>query len=151
MQNKSILSPAMFNSNSSSTDTRIAVLEERLSSYEVMLNRIDEAIQMMSTTSQNISKMLTIHDQKIEQCGKTDEMITSMIGELKSENQEQHTKVSDRIKSLETKVEEMAKFRWILVGIAVVVSFAFSQSSVVVDILTPDQPPAKIRGYDSRL
>ena len=151
MQNKSILSPAMFNSNSSSTDTRIAVLEERLSSYEVMLNRIDEAIHMMSTTSQNISKMLTIHDQKIEQCGKTDEMITSMIDELKSENQEQHIGVSDRIKSLESKVEEMAKFRWILVGIAVIVSFAFSQSSVVVDILTPDQPPAKIRGYDSRL
>lgn len=151
MQNKSILSPAMFNSNSSSTDTRIAVLEERLSSYEVMLNRIDEAIHMMSTTSQNISKMLTIHDQKIEQCGKTDEMITNMIGELKSENQEQHTKVSDRIKSLESKVEEMAKFRWILVGIAVVVSFAFSQSSVVVDILTPDQPPAKIHRYDSGL
>jgi len=151
MVNKSILSPSMFNSNSSSTDTKVAVLEERLSSYEVMLKRIDEAIQMMGTTSQNISKMLTVHDQKIEQCGKTDEMISNMISELKDENHQQHLKVSEKIGELEEKIEEVAKFRWMLIGVAAVVSFAFSQSAVVVDVLTPDQPPAKIQRYDSVL
>ena len=35
----------MFNSNTS-TDTKIAVLEERISSYETMLRKIDEAIQI---------------------------------------------------------------------------------------------------------
>lgn len=151
MVNKSILSPSMFNSNSSSADTKIAVLEERLSSYEVMLKRIDEAIQMMGTTSQNISKMLTVHDQKIEQCGKTDEMISNMISELKDENHQQHLKVSKKIGELEKKIEEVAKFRWILIGVVAVVSFAFSQSAVVVDILTPSQPSDKIHRYDSVL
>jgi archaellum component FlaC len=133
----------MFNQNLTS-DTKIAVLEERLSSYELLLNKIDEAIQIMGKTNQNISKMLAVHDEKIEQCGKTDEMISRMINELKDENRDQHKGVTDRIKALEVKVEDIAKFRWIIVGVAVVVSFAVSQSSMVVDILTPDNQPARI-------
>jgi DNA repair exonuclease SbcCD ATPase subunit len=133
----------MFNQNIAS-DTKIAVLEERLSSYELLLKKIDEAIQIMGKTSQNISKMLAVHDEKIEQCGKTDEMIAKMIGELKEENKTQHKNVSDKIKDLESKIEELAKFRWIILGAAIIISFAVSQSSMVVDILTPDQEPARI-------
>jgi archaellum component FlaC len=133
----------MFNQNTPS-DTKIAVLEERLSSYELLLNKIDEAIQIMGKTNQNISKMLAVHDEKIEQCGKTDEMISRMINELKEENRDQHKGVTDRIKALEIKVEDITKFRWIAVGVAIVVSFAVSQSSMVVDILTPDNQPARI-------
>jgi chromosome segregation ATPase len=127
----------MFNQNTSS-DTKIAVLEERLSSYELMLKKIDEAIQIMGKTSQNISKMLAVHEERIEQCGKSDDMILNMIHELKDENRDQHELVSDRIKSLESKVEEIAKFRWIIVGSVVILSFVFSQSSTVIDILTPN-------------
>ena len=133
----------MFNQNTSS-DTKIAVLEERLSSYEVMMRKIDEAIQIMGKTSQSISKMLAVHEEKIDNCGKTDEMISNMIHEMKDENKEQHNKVTDRIKSLETKVEELAKFRWIIAGAAIILSFAVSQSHMVVDILTPDQAPVKV-------
>lgn len=133
----------MFNQNIPS-DTKIAVLEERLSSYEFLLQKIDEAIQIMGKTNQNISKMLAVHDEKIEQCGKTDEMISRMIGELKDENKDQHSKVTDRIKALETQVADLVKYRWIIAGIVIVVSFAVSQSPMVVDILTPDAEPARI-------
>jgi chromosome segregation ATPase len=133
----------MFNQNTSS-DTKIAVLEERLSSYELMLNKIDEAIQIMGKTSQNISKMLAVHEEKIEQCGKSDNMIVNMIHELKDENRDQHELVSERMKSLEYKVEEIAKFRWIIVGSVVILSFVFSQSSTVIDILTPNTPQIQI-------
>jgi gas vesicle protein len=133
----------MFNQNTSS-DTKIAVLEERLSSYELMLKKIDEAIQIMGKTSQNISKMLAVHEEKIEQCGKSDNMIVNMIHELKEENREQHEAVSDRMKTLESKVEEIAKFRWIIVGSVVILSFVFSQSSTVIDILTPNTPQVQV-------
>jgi chromosome segregation ATPase len=133
----------MFNQNTSS-DTKIAVLEERISSYELMLKKIDEAIQIMGKTSQNISKMLAVHEEKIEQCGKSDDMIVSMIRELKDENREQHESVEKKIKSLESKVEEIAKFRWIIVGSVVILSFVFSQSSTVIDILTPNTQQIQI-------
>ncbi len=133
----------MFNQNTS-TDTKIAVLEERLSSYEVLLKKIDEAIQIMGKTSQNISKMLAVHDERIEQCNKADDYITRVIDELRLENKDQHEEVSKRIEKVENKLEEFVKYRWIIVGVFAVVSFAFSQSHMVVDFLTPDQQPVRI-------
>lgn len=133
----------MFNQNTSS-DTKIAVLEERLSSFEIMMKKIDEAIQIMGKTSQNISKMLAVHEEKIEHSNKTDDMISKMISEMKDENKDQHEKVSKRIISLESKVEELGKFRWIIAGAAIILSFVVSQSSMVVDILTPDQSSVKV-------
>lgn len=133
----------MFTQNTS-TDTKIAVLAERLSSFESLMKKIDEAIQLMGETNQNISKMLAVHDERIEQCHKTDDLIGRMIDELREENKDQHSKVTDRIKALETKVEDLFKYRWIFAGIIIVVTFAVSQSHMVVDILTPDPQPARI-------
>ena len=93
----------MFNQNTTA-DTKIAVLEERLSSYELLLKKIDEAIQIMGRTSQNISKMLAVHEEKIEQCHRADDYVGRLIEELKLENKDQHEVVSKRIDSLETKV-----------------------------------------------
>jgi len=137
-RNKEIIDfKKMFNQNTSA-DTKIAVLEERLSSYEIMMKKIDEAIQIMGKTSQNISKMLAVHDERIEQCGKTDDMISRMLNELKDGNRDQHVAVSERIDKIEVKLEEIIKYRWIVVGIFAVCTFAFSQSGVVIDFLTPD-------------
>ena len=134
----------MFNQNTSA-DTKIAVLEERLSSYELMIKKIDEAIQIMGKTSQNISKMLAVHEEKIEQCHKSDENIGKLIEELKVENKTSHDAVIVRISKVEDKLEEFAKYRWIVVGIFAVISFAMSQSHMVVDILTPDTPQVQVK------
>lgn len=108
----------MFNPNATA-DTKIAVLEERLSSYELLLKKIDEAIQLMGKTSQNISKMLAVHEERIEQCSKTDDMISGMINDLKKENKEQHEKVSERIDLIEKEVKEIGKIKWMTVGCGV--------------------------------
>jgi chromosome segregation ATPase len=134
----------MFNSNTSA-DTKIAVLEERLSSYELMLKKIDEAIQIMGKTSQNISKMLAVHEEKIEQCNKADDYIGRLIEELKLENKDQHEAVTERIEKVENKLEEFVKFRWIVVGVFAVVSFGLSQSHMVIDLLTPDSQQIQIK------
>jgi hypothetical protein len=133
----------MFNQNTTA-DTKIAVLEERLSAYEMLMRRIDEAIQLMGKTSQNISKMLAVHEERIEQCGRADDYITRMIEELRLENRDQHAEVEKKIDELETKIDDVAKFRWIIVGVFAVITFAISQSHIVVDFLTPDPQPARI-------
>jgi chromosome segregation ATPase len=127
----------MFNQNTSA-DTKIAVLEERLSAYEGMMRKIDEAIQIMGRTSQNISKMLAVHEERIEQCHKADDYIGRVIEELRLENKDQHEIVTERIEKIETKLEEVVKFRWVIIGVFAVVSFGISQSHIVVDLLTPD-------------
>ena len=142
----------MFNR---STETKIAVLEERLTSYEVMMKKIDEAIQIMGTTSQNISKMLAVHEEKLDNTSKSDEIIFSRIRSMEDKNTEEHgrvlerfesleKKIDNRIESVDKKVDDVTKFRWLVVGALVIVSFAFSQSNMVVDILTPDPGQVKI-------
>jgi chromosome segregation ATPase len=133
----------------SSNETKIAVLEERLTSYEVMMKKIDEAIQIMGKTSQNISKMLAVHEEKLENTNKSDEIIIDRIKTIEVKNTEEHSRVIERFESLEEKIEnrietldkkvdEVTKFRWLLGGALVIISFAISQSNMVVDILTPD-------------
>ncbi len=112
----------------SSTDTKIAILEERLSVYEQMMERIDTAIQKIGETSQNISQMLAVHNEKIEQCNRTDNLIVSMIEDIKKTSKEQHDEISrelgERIEKVEVKVESFSKFRWqMLGGLAVVAVF----------------------------
>ena len=139
----------------SSNETKIAVLEERLTSYEVMMKKIDEAIQIMGQTSQSISKMLAVHEEKLDNTSKSDEIIFSRIRVMEDKNTEEHgrvierfesleKKIDNRIESVDKKVDEVTKFRWLVVGALVIVSFAFSQSSMVVDTLTPNSTEVKV-------
>jgi hypothetical protein len=82
--------------------------------------------------------MLAVHEERIEQCHKADDYIGRVIEELRVENKDQHEAVSERIEKIETKLEEVIKFRWIIIGVFAVVSFGLSQSHMVVDLLTPD-------------
>ena len=113
--------------NPSSTETKIALLEERINVYEQMMERIDTAIQKIGETSQNISQMLAVHNEKIEQCNRTDNLIVSMIEDIKKTSKEQHEEISrelgERITKVENKVEGLSKHKWTLLGAASAVAF----------------------------
>jgi len=104
----------------SSTETKIALLEERINVYEQMMERIDTAIQKIGETSQNISQMLAVHNEKIEQCNRTDNIIVKMIEDIKQSSKEQHEQIAkelgERIEKVEIKVEEVAKIKWMTLG-----------------------------------
>jgi len=127
---------------------KLAVLESKLNIYEdlsrEMLSKLESAVEKISEGNSRIATILTKHDERIEQSIKTDELIIKMVEDIKQENKEDHTKVVTRLEKLETKVEDLAKFRWIIAGAAIILSFAFSQSHMVVDILTPDQAPVRV-------
>ena len=74
---------------------------------------------------------------------------------MESKNTEEHhrvierfefldSKINDRIEILNKKVDEVTKFRWLILGGVMIISFIFSQSSMVVDILTPDTSDVRI-------
>jgi len=129
----------------SSTDTKIAILEERLSVYEQMMERIDTAIQKIGETSQNISQMLAVHNEKIEQCNRTDNLIVSMIEDIKKSSKEQHDEISaklgERIDKVEEKVEEISQFKWKSVGALAIVAFLIGIIPTVTLLLKPSEAP----------
>ena len=79
------------------TETKVAILEEKINSSDQLLSKIESAIDKLIEANTNVTKMLAVHDERIEHCGKMDDMISKMIGELKDENREQHETVSGRI------------------------------------------------------
>jgi len=126
--------------NPSSTETKIALLEERINVYEQMMERIDTAIQKIGETSQNISQMLAVHNEKIEQCNRTDNLIVSMIEDIKKSSKEQHeaisTELGDRIDNLEKKVEVISQFKWKAVGAIAIIVFLIGVIPTATSLLT---------------
>jgi methyl-accepting chemotaxis protein len=134
--------------NPSSTETKIALLEERINVYEQMMERIDTAIQKIGETSQNISQMLAVHNEKIEQCNRTDNIIVKMIEDIKESSKEQHEAISkelgERIEKLEEKVETISQFKWKAVGAIAIVAFLIGAIPTATSLLTPASTPATI-------
>lgn len=152
---------------SQKVDTRVAVLEEKYTIYEKMMDKLENAILTISEINQNISKMLTVHEEKIDHNIKNDEIIFDKFKRLQDKNSEEHQKVMDKFDSLEkviettikderkeriseittvnNKIAAITKFRWLIVGGLTAVVALISHPTIVVDILTPNQSPANIR------
>ena len=128
---------------SSSTETKIALLEERINVYEQMMQRIDTAIQKIGETSQNISQMLAIHNEKIGQCNRTDNIIVKMIEDIRVSSKEQHDEISrklgERMEKIEGQIEGISKFRWQVLGGLAVVAIFIKFAPPVFNLLTPAQ------------
>lgn len=131
-----------------SQGSKLAVLESKLAMYEdlsrEMLDKLETAVEKISEGNNRIATILAKHDERIDQNYKTDQLILKMVDELKEDSKGHCSAFGERIDKIEMRLEEFVKFRWIIVGVALFASFAFSQSSVVVDILTPDQQPARM-------
>jgi hypothetical protein len=108
----------MFNQGTS-TDTKVAVLEEKVSIYEQMMRKIEDAIYAISETSQGISKMLAIHEERLEQAMRSDEVIIKLIDDLKKEVESEDLDLSERIDEVLIKLEEVRKIKWMTMGVGV--------------------------------
>lgn len=155
----------LFNQNQK-VDTRVAVLEERFTIYEKMMDKLENAIQTISEINQSISRMLTAHEEKIEIHGKNDEIIFDKFKRMEEKNSQEHQRVIEKIEKLEdviqstvkkevedreteidkvnNKISGLTKFRWLFVGGVTVVVFLISHPTIVVDILTPNQPTDRL-------
>lgn len=128
---------------------KLDVLEAKFNIYEdlsrQMMDKLEVAVNKISEANNKIATILTKHDERIDQTIKNDENFSRQIEDLKAENKEDHQAVIQRIEKVENKLEEFAKYRWIIVGVFAVVSFAISQSHMVVDFLTPDAAKVQIQ------
>ena len=71
----------MFGNNS---QVQLAVLQEKFKSHEQIIDKVDTAIQTLSETNQNICKMLAVHDERLDQCGKDDNDICKKVEDIES-------------------------------------------------------------------
>lgn len=82
---------------------QLAVLQEKFKSHEQIMDKVDTAIETLSETNQNICKMLTIHEEKINVQAKVDDEITK------------------KVDGIELKIDSLYKFRWQAGGVLAVI------------------------------
>jgi methionine synthase II (cobalamin-independent) len=118
-------------------ETKVAILEEKLHTTEQLMQRIESAIEKMSEVSANVTKMLVVHEQKIEGNDKVDAILFAKIDQLSNKMDTDHNIVLDKLQGLEKKV-------WIGIGIFAVVTLIINNSEMLASILSNTQDNGRI-------
>jgi len=118
-------------------ETKVAILEEKLHTTEQLMQRIESAIEKMSEVSANVTKMLAVHEQKIESNDKVDAILFAKIDQLSNKMDTDHNIVLDKLQGLEKKV-------WIGIGVFAVVTLIINNSEMLASILTQTQDNGRI-------
>ena len=118
-------------------ETKVAILEEKIHTSEQLMQRIESAIEKMSEVSANVTKMLAVHEQKIESNDKVDAILFAKIDQLSNKMDTDHNIVLDKLQGLEKKV-------WIGIGVFAVVTLIINNSEMLASILTQAQDNGRI-------
>jgi methionine synthase II (cobalamin-independent) len=122
---------------SQTIETKVAILEEKIHTSEQLMQRIESAIEKMSEVSANVTKMLAVHEQKIDSNDKVDAILFAKIDQLSVKMDTDHNIVLSKLQGLEKKV-------WVGIGVLAAVSFTINNSGLVTRILTPAQDTGRM-------
>jgi ElaB/YqjD/DUF883 family membrane-anchored ribosome-binding protein len=117
----------------------LEVLEAKFQIYEdlskEMLDKLERAVDKISESNQNVALILERHENRLEQNDRNDSVIMELIRDVK-----------DRIEKVENRVNELATFRWISVGIATAAVVVIGSASFFGNLLTVGNNGATMGG-----
>ena len=118
-------------------NVKLAVLEEKLSTTSEVISKLDENIEQLSNLSVNVSKMLAVHEEKLEVSREAHLETEKEISELSDRLDEKYNCLSRRLSVLERRVW-MAAGAFAIIGIAlqigIVEGVSLSQKSVIMEV-----------------
>lgn len=117
---------------------KLAVLEEKLVNMVEVISRLDATIEKLSDLSVNVSKMLAVHEEKLEFARETAAETAREIDELERKVDTKIEGNDSRIVWLERKVH-MA-----IGGIAILFVTLTLSSPIVTEVFFSDERPAII-------
>lgn len=108
-------------------DSRVSVIESRLETHEKYFTKLDESIEKLSDVSLSIKEMLIKHEGKLEERALEEDALYDKIEELKQDSHREHNELTERINSIEKKVEDLTKWRYLVAGGLVIVGLFIGQ------------------------
>jgi len=99
-----------------------------------VISKLDDTIEKLSDLSVNVSKMLAVHEEKLEFARESAAETAREIADLETKMEEHHERTSMRLRTLERRV-------WTGVGIAVTVALILQSELIGRFILEPQTPP----------
>jgi arsenate reductase-like glutaredoxin family protein len=125
------------------TETKVAILEEKLNSSDQLLAKIENAIDKLIEANSNITRMLAVHDEKLDKQDKIDAVLFEKIDSLHRDL----TRQTDAIKKgcegdimkVNVRLTDLEKKMWTMAGGLAIVSLIFSAvgNKIITNVLTP--------------
>lgn len=146
---------------------KIAVLEQRVEDLKEFVLKVDDAIEKISQVNVNLTKMIAVHEQKLETREIVEKNINQKIDNIYSKMQKDHENVLEEIKKVNATLEKVEsnlddrlvkventqaniniKLATIVAG-AVLIGFIIQNNSFFVKVLSNDhltnpEAPARV-------
>jgi len=90
-----------------------------------MLDKLERAVDKISEGNQAVALILERHENRLEQSDRADTAIMELIKDVKA-----------KLCTLEKKVEDLSKFRWITVGVIGAATLVIGSATFFGNILT---------------
>ena len=117
----------------------LEVLEAKFQIYEdlskEMLDKLQRAVDKISESNQNVALILERHENRLEQSDRADTAIMELIKDVRT-----------KIDSVEKRVEELSKFRWVTIGVATAATVVIGSATFFGNLLTTGNGSATIGG-----
>ena len=118
---------------------KLAVLESKLDIYEdlskEMLDKLERAVSTISENNNKVAIILERHENRIEEGERANEAIMKLI-----------EKVDEKVDVLECRINQLQKFRWMTVGVAIAAVTILKAPDIFGNFLTPQPNVGMIEG-----
>ena len=123
--------------------TSIEVLRTELEQNSMVHKRLDTAIEKLTGISSSIKSMLAVHEEKLSQAEKLDEIIFSKLKERQVETETRYASIKENmdltekrimneIKSIKNtlgdRVNVLEKWKWLIIGGSIVIGFILARN-----------------------
>jgi chromosome segregation ATPase len=131
--------------------TSIEVLRTEIEQNSLVHKRLDTAIEKLTGISSSIKSMLAVHEEKLSQAEKLDEIIFSKLKERQVETETRYAslkenmdltekRIMNEIKSIRNdigdRVSLLEKWKWVILGGSIVIGFILARNfPLVVELM----------------
>ena len=131
--------------------TSIEVLKSELQQSNMVHKRLDTAIDKLTNISSGIKSMLAVHEEKLNQAEKLDEIIFSKLKDRQEDTEARYRQLKDNIdmtekrimneirsikNSLGEKVNMLEKWKYLIIGGSIVIGFILARNfPLVVELM----------------
>ena len=126
---------------SQSPDVQVAILGEKLMVYEEltkeMLLKLELAVDKISETNQNISKILIRHDERLEQSRSDHIAIIKRLDDMKEQNATSIREIEEVLKDHDKRIGELSRLRWLVAGMILTIGFLMGEANPVTRFFAP--------------
>lgn len=116
-------------------DIKVALLEQKYEDLAKIISRIENVIQALGEVNVNVTKMLAVHEEKINNQEEKENIIFSKIDKLSEKVDRDYENLVLRMQTIEKRV-------WMAIGAIACITFVINNTQVI-EILTPE-PQASI-------